>query len=152
MKNKRLYYIDVLNCVAIIFVLFLHSTQLAHAGNSSFTHFRLSLVIQSVCYPAVYIFFMNSGATLLDYRKKYSTAAFFKKRIHRVLIPFLAWSLIYYLYSIKYIAYPATMLRSHATFTNFIKAFLNGVILILYFGFLYNLSTIFNCADNITLS
>ena len=66
MGKKRLYYIDVLNCIAIVFVLFLHSTQLAHAGNSNFSHFRLALVVQSICIPAVYIFFMNSGATLLD--------------------------------------------------------------------------------------
>lgn len=135
MKTKRLYYIDVLNCIAIIFVLFLHSTQLAHAGNSSFTHFRLSLVVQSVCYPAVYIFFMNSGATLLNYRGKYSTTVFLKKRIHRVLVPFLTWSLIYYLYSIKHVAYPGTVIHSHASFANLINAFLNNDINSLFWFF-----------------
>lgn len=135
MKAKRLYYIDVLNCIAIIFVLFLHSTQLAHTGNNSFTHFRLALAVQSICYPAVYIFFMNSGATLLDYREKYSTKVFLKKRLHRVLVPFLIWSLIYYLYSIDHIAYPGTKIHSHVGFINFIKAFVNNDINSLFWFF-----------------
>ena len=135
MKTKRLYYIDVLNCVAIIFVLFLHSTQLAHTGNTNLSHYRLALVIQSICYPAVYIFLMNSGATLLDYRKKYSTTIFFKKRVYRVLIPFLAWSFIYYFYSISHIAYPGTTIQSHPSFINFIKAFVNNDINALFWFF-----------------
>lgn len=135
MKVKRLYYIDVLNCIAIIFVLFLHSTQLAHTGNTNLTHFRLALAVQSICYPAVYIFLMNSGATLLDYRKKYSTMVFLKKRLYRVLIPFLFWSLIYYLYSISHIAYPGTIIHSHPSFTNFIKAFVNNDINSLFWFF-----------------
>ncbi len=135
MEGKRLYYIDVLNCIAIIFVLFLHSTQLAHAGNSSFTHYRLALAVQSICYPAVYIFFINSGATLLDYRKKYSTVVFLKKRLHRVLIPFLTWSLIYYLYSISHIAYPGTVNHLHPSLVNFIKAFMNNDINALFWFF-----------------
>lgn len=135
MKNKRLYYIDVLNCIAIIFVLFLHSTQLAHVGNSNFSHYRLSLVVQSLCIPAVYIFFMNSGATLLDYRSKYSTKLFFKKRFHRVLIPFLIWSVVYYLYELSHDAYPATLHHPHPGLRDFIIAFLNNDINYLFWFF-----------------
>ena len=36
-------------------------------------------IIECICYFAVPIFFMISGATLLNYRKRYTTAVFFKK-------------------------------------------------------------------------
>lgn len=37
---------------------------------------------------------MISGATLMEYRKRYDTRTFFKKRLSRVLIPFIIWSVI----------------------------------------------------------
>ena len=45
-------------------------------------------------YFAVPCFFMISGATLLDYRERFSTRQFFIKRINKTLIPFLFWSII----------------------------------------------------------
>lgn len=39
---------------------------------------------------------MLSGATLLNYRGRYSTREYAAKRIHKTLIPFLAWNLIWY--------------------------------------------------------
>lgn len=51
-------------------------------------------VIESVFYFAVPIFFMISGATLIDYRSRYSTATFFKRRILRVVVPFVFWSCV----------------------------------------------------------
>ncbi len=128
MGKKRLYYIDVLNCIAIIFVLFLHSTQLAFVGNRSFSNFRLSLIVQSLCIPAIYIFIMNSGATLLDYREKYSTATFLKKRVHRVVIPFIIWSIIYYIYDIHHVAYPGPISHPHPGMIDFFGAFANNQI------------------------
>ena len=88
-KEKRLHYIDVLNCIAILFVLLLHSSQLANFGTTSDSNFIVTEIMQCLFIPAVYIFFMNSGATLLDYREKYETKTFYKKRLKRVLIPFL---------------------------------------------------------------
>jgi surface polysaccharide O-acyltransferase-like enzyme len=67
--KKRLHYIDILNCIAIFFVLVMHSAQLAHFGTNKDSNFIATNILQSVCIPAVYIFFMNSGATLLNYRK-----------------------------------------------------------------------------------
>lgn len=42
---------------------------------------------------AVPVFFMISGATLIDYRDRYDTKTFLKKRFKKTLIPFLFWSL-----------------------------------------------------------
>jgi surface polysaccharide O-acyltransferase-like enzyme len=37
---------------------------------------------------------MISGANLLDYRSRYSTAVFFKKRFWKAVFPFLIWSVV----------------------------------------------------------
>lgn len=43
---------------------------------------------------------MITGATLIDYREKYDTKTFFKKRISKTLIPFITWSIIGILYNL----------------------------------------------------
>jgi len=45
-------------------------------------------------YWPVPIFFMITGATLLEYRKRYSTKTFLKKRLVRTFIPFVFWSIV----------------------------------------------------------
>src|SRR5699024_2326694 len=51
---------------------------------------------------AVPVYFMISGATLLDYRDKYLTRVFFKKRFLKTGIPFAAWTLISLAYKIQF--------------------------------------------------
>lgn len=133
--SNRLHYIDVLNCIAIFFVLILHSSQLAHFGSPEDSNYILALLLQTLCIPAVYIFFMNSGATLLDYREKYSTKKFFVKRIKRVLIPFLLWSVLYYIYDINHYAFPGPTRHPHPGIVDFINAFANNDINNLFWFF-----------------
>ena len=88
--KKRYFYMDVLNIIAIISVVALHCGGI---GNTFSTErwWKTSLLIEIVCYFAVPIFVMLSGANLMNYRKKYDTKTFFKKRVSRVLIPTIAW-------------------------------------------------------------
>lgn len=53
--------------------------------------------LESVCYFAVPIFFMISGATLLEYTTRYSDKNYFSKRIKRTVIPFFVWSSVAWL-------------------------------------------------------
>ena len=87
----RIKYFDVLNILACLSVVFLHHNALVHGWQAS-SAWAQALIVEVVCYWAVPVFLMLSGATLLDYRKKYDTKTFFKKRFVRVLIPFLFWS------------------------------------------------------------
>lgn len=50
---------------------------------------------ETVFYFVVPIFFMISGATLMDYRDRYNTKDFFIKRGLCTFIPFIVWSLIW---------------------------------------------------------
>ena len=92
-KNERILYIDILNIVAIISVVALHCNGIVHQYSLS-RAWATSLIVECVCYFAVPVFIMATGAKLLDYRKKYDTKTFFKKRFSKVLIPSIFWIFI----------------------------------------------------------
>lgn len=94
MKNKIDFnYIDILITISCMSVVFLH-TNFVFWRHPSGTLWLSSSFIQCFFYFAVPIFFMISGATLLDYRRRYNTKKYIYKRIKRTLIPFICWSLI----------------------------------------------------------
>lgn len=90
--HKRLTYIDVTNIIAIFMVLLIHSAW--YSTSSPLGNF--DSIIRSISAAAVFLFLMNSGATLVNYRNKYSTKTFIIKRIKRVVFPLLLWSIIFY--------------------------------------------------------
>lgn len=135
MKSKRLLYIDVLNCLAIFGVLVQHTAQIAHQGDPNLRVTIIGNILQSIFIPAVGIFLMNSGAMLLDYRNRQSTETFFKKRVSRVLIPFLLWSIFYYWYGHNYYAFPGVFHHNIFTLHNFIQSFIDNKINSLFWFF-----------------
>lgn len=95
-NSKDLTYVstyDMMNVVACIAVIVLH----VNGAIWDFSYGRswvTSLILECVFYWAVPVFFMISGATLIDYRKRYDTKTFFKRRFSKTLIPFLFWSFV----------------------------------------------------------
>ena len=89
-------FITVLNVLSALAVVYLHT-------NSCFWSFEKSTkwieanIIECLFYFAVPIFFMISGATLLDYRTRYSSKTFMKKRLSKTLFPFIIWSTVWFL-------------------------------------------------------
>lgn len=92
---KRLYYIDILNILSCFAVVVLHCSGGVFYYQKTLLWF-IYMFLQTVAHFAVPVFFMITGANLLDYRKKYDTKTFFKKRAARTLAPFLFWSLLYW--------------------------------------------------------
>lgn len=86
-------YLDLLNALSAVAVVYLHANYCFWSFNRDFRWISAN-VIESVCFFAVPVFFMISGATLVDYRDRYSTRVFFKKRLLKTGVPFLFWSLI----------------------------------------------------------
>lgn len=95
--EKRKDYLDVLSVLACFLVLWDHVDAMFHSYSTGRT-WLLSAIIHVAVNPAVPIFVMISGATLLGYRERYSTVEFFKRRILKVFIPFLFWSVFYMLF------------------------------------------------------
>ena len=99
MKSKRIIYYDILNIFACICVVAMHCNGIVHEYSNSI-EWKQALVVETVAYWAVPIFFMLSGAKLLTYREKYDTFTFLKKRLEHVLIPWIAWCIIWMLYKV----------------------------------------------------
>lgn len=90
---QRIVYFDVLNIIATISVVWIHFGNEVHWYDGSQAWYWC-LLIQVLCFWAVPVFLMLTGATLMEYNKKYSTATFFKRRVLRTLIPYLFWGSI----------------------------------------------------------
>ena len=91
--KKRELYIDMLNIVACFCVICMHCNGIVHTYTDSLA-WKQSMVVETIAYWAVPVFFMISGATLMNYRERYDTKTYLIKRFIRVGIPFLAWSTI----------------------------------------------------------
>lgn len=87
-------YISILNVLACIGVVILHTFE---TGYTSDANFVFEVLIRAIAYCAVPVFFMITGATLIDYREIYDTKTFFKKRLLKVIIPLIIWSIIYFI-------------------------------------------------------
>lgn len=87
-------YISILNVLACIGVVILHTFE---TGYTSDANFVFEVLIRAIAYCAVPVFFMITGATLIDYRETYDTKTFFKKRLLKVIIPLIIWSIIYFI-------------------------------------------------------
>ena len=116
---NRTVYFDVLNIIAILAVIALHCNGIVH-GNPNIRAWNSSLLIECICYFAVPIFCMLSGATLMNYRKKYDTRTFLKKRVNKVLIPFIFWIIVMIIWKV------ATNQIDSNHFTTF-SSFLNAI-------------------------
>lgn len=90
----RKNYISLLNVLACIGVVILHTFE---TGYTSDANFLFEVLIRAIAYCAVPVFFMITGATLIDYRERYDTKTFFKKRLLKVIIPLIIWSIIYFI-------------------------------------------------------
>lgn len=74
--GKRVVYFDVLNILACFCVICLHCNGIVHTYTQT-SAWAQSLAVEVICYWAVPIFFMLTGATLMNYRSKYDTKTFF---------------------------------------------------------------------------
>ena len=92
-QNKRIEYISLASVISAIAVVFLHTNNCFWNFSTAPYWFEAN-IIESTFYFAVPIFFMISGAMLIDFSKKYSLKEYFSKRFHKTVVPYFAWSLI----------------------------------------------------------
>ena len=100
-KKEDTGYITLLSVISAVAVVIIHvnSDCFGNLGSDNRYWFGAN-IIECIVYFAVPIFFMISGATLIDYRERYSTKEYFIKRIKKTVIPFIVWSIVGLLYNI----------------------------------------------------
>ena len=95
--------LDVLRFISILAVVLIHTTTrtIEMTGND-LQHIPWTLFLNQASRFAVPLFFMISGFVLeLNYSFATSYGAYLKKRIKRILIPYIFWSFIYYFFVYK---------------------------------------------------
>lgn len=90
--KKRIFYFDELRALAILMVVLCHTC--VKYKPFVFESFKLAIPgsLYVLTHIAVPIFFMLSGALLLN--RTYSLGDFFKKRFSRLLYPFIFWVIV----------------------------------------------------------
>lgn len=101
MKKQRINYLSLASVISAFAVVMLHTNGVFWRFSTENYWFTAN-IIESVMYFAVPVFFMISGATLIDYREKYTTKEYFDKRISKTFWPFVIWSIIGVIYSRMY--------------------------------------------------
>ena len=94
-KRKSVTYVNLLNVMACMCVIGMHCNGLAHTLDGS-TAWKRSFCVEVLAYWAVPIFFMLPGVTMMNYRDRYSTGTFLGRRLKRVGLPLLFWTVVFY--------------------------------------------------------
>ena len=97
MSKQRVHYLSLASVISAFAVVMLH-TNGCFWSFSKEQYWVTANIIESVMYFAVPVFFMITGATLIDYRDRYTSKEYAWKRIQKTLIPFIIWSFIGIIY------------------------------------------------------
>jgi len=93
MKENRghVFYFDYLRIIAALFVVFMHVAS-GPLRRASGTDWHLLNALTSLSFTAVPLFFMMSGYLLLRSEKTEDIALLFKKRLPKLILPLIFWS------------------------------------------------------------
>lgn len=130
-KSSKKLFIDVLVVLSCFAVVVLHCNG-CYWGRPTGKTWISANILESLFYFAVPCFFMITGYTLIDYKSRYSTKIYFKKRIVRTVIPFIIWSVIGFL--IHFYAWGAAQYEG---IPQFILGILNAKFVDIYWFFIY---------------
>lgn len=99
-KTENIDWINNLRLVALYAVIVLHCTSLLlmQYGKVSMSDWLVADFLNATVRFAVPVFVMITGA--LSLHREYEIGSFLKKRLIRVVVPFLFWSLVYIGYSL----------------------------------------------------
>lgn len=92
-NGKFIDYISLASVISSIAVVYLHANACYWTFSNDQPYWRSANVIEGLFFFAVPVFMMISGATLIDYGKRYGLREYFRRRIRKTVIPYLFWSL-----------------------------------------------------------
>lgn len=98
MQKQRLLAIDALRVLAISGVILIHTTtRVLERTSYNLNIYSWTLFLNQIVRFSVPLFFLISGFVLeLTYSGKFDLIQYIKKRLSKIFIPYIFWSLIYY--------------------------------------------------------
>ena len=96
-NDKRIVWLDFVKFIAIFMMIAVHCTDNVTPAERSEPWYNLwGSFYGSFMRPAIPLFVMVTGALLLPVRQNISV--FYKKRLTRLIVPFIIWSVLYNLF------------------------------------------------------
>ena len=124
-------FMTVLSVISSFAVVTLHANGVFWRFDAEAAYWRGANVIECLFYFAVPVFFMLTGANLIDYRDRYSTREYIKRRALKTLLPFLCWTALGVIYRVLLREIPA----ADITPAYLAKGFLNSTLVGVYWFF-----------------
>ena len=93
-SKQRRVYLDLINSVAIMWVVLLH-VRFITPDNPSSSAWWVENILSGFGVAAVPLFFMATGINLLDFTRRESIGTFYRKRFTKILIPMILWAQVY---------------------------------------------------------
>lgn len=95
--RQKIYFFDLLRCVAAIAVVVIHvlGPYREQLGSIANTDWAIAIGFNSASRWAVPVFIMITGALMLTDKREFVLDYYLKRRLGKVLVPFLVWSVFY---------------------------------------------------------
>ncbi|OAJ94332.1 acyltransferase [Vibrio bivalvicida] len=95
--RERVLFFDLLRCVAAVAVIAIHvlAPYRHELGQIPFGEWATAVGVNSVSRWAVPVFILITGALMLSDKRPFDAKYYVKRRLGKVLVPFLIWSLFY---------------------------------------------------------
>ncbi len=93
------YHIDLIRLISILAIIIIHISGIIFNLHPKIdgAAWSLSLVLQSIFRWGTPLFVMISGYLLLNSSSSSTPSVFYRRRLNRLLIPFVFWCIVYYL-------------------------------------------------------
>lgn len=95
--RERVYFFDLLRCVAAVAVIAIHvlAPYRQELGQIPFDQWAVAVGVNSVTRWAVPVFILITGALMLSDKRPFNFKYYVKRRLGKVLLPFVVWSFLY---------------------------------------------------------
>ena len=97
MDKKHIFFFDVMRCVAALAVIIIHALgpYRHELGQIPMGEWITAITFNGFSRWAVPVFILITGALMLNDRRPFDLKYYLSRRLGKVLIPFIAWSLFY---------------------------------------------------------
>ena len=100
-NNKNILdYISFAKIISSYGVIALHLNGFLNCNLKNRKQWIIENIYETVFYHSVPIFVLCIGATLLNFKERYGLLEYNKKRLLKVVLPLIGWTLILYLYKV----------------------------------------------------
>ena len=97
------FFLSLASVISALAVVTLHSNSCFWTFDPNARYWITANFIECFFYFAVPVFFMISGATLLNFFDRYGLLVFFRRRFFKTVIPYCFWSLFALAFQVQYL-------------------------------------------------